>query len=150
MKKAIVIYDSVFGNTEKIARALVEGLKEQGVKVDCSKVDEVNINRLGEYDLLAIGGPTHMHGVSKPMKAFLKKLKEVDLRGKKTFAFDTKVEKWWAGSAGKGIEKGLKSLRMSIVKSHSSAIVKGREGPLEEGAEERFKQIGAEIAKSIQ
>jgi len=39
---------------------------------------------------------------------------------------------------------------MSGVKPYSSAIVKGREEPLEEGVEERFKQIGAEIAKPIQ
>jgi flavodoxin len=150
MKKAVVIYDSGFGNTEKVANALAEGMKEEGVKVDCIKVDEVDVNSLSEYDLLAIGGPTHIRGVSKPMKAFLEKLRSVDMKGKKAFAFDTKVQAWWAGSAGKGIEKGLKRLRMSIVKPHSSAIVTGREGPLAEGTRETFKQIGAEIAQLIQ
>ena len=145
MRKAVVIYDSRFGNTERIANALAEGMKEQGVKVDCIKVDKVDVSKLSEYDLLAIGGPTHMRGVSEPMKAFLEKLRSVDMKGKKAFAFDTKVQAWWAGSAGKGIEKGLKRLRMSIVKPRSSAIVTGREGPLKEGMKELFKQVGVEI-----
>ncbi|MCW4020270.1 MAG: hypothetical protein NWF14_03455 [Candidatus Bathyarchaeota archaeon] len=99
-----------------------------------------------EYDFIAIGGPTHAFGISKPMKAFLEKLRSVDIRGKKAFAFDTKLKAWWLpGSAGKGIEKTLKGLGMSIVKPNSSAIVMGNEGPLEEGMEEMFEQIGGEL-----
>jgi len=145
MKRAIVIYDTKFGNTEKIARALARGMEKQGVKVDCVKADEVDVDKLVEYDFLAIGGPTHAFGVSKPMKAFLEKLRSVDIKGKKAFAFDTKLKSWWAGSAGKGIEKTLKGLGISIVKPHSSAIVKATEGPLEEGMEEMFEQIGGKM-----
>ncbi len=150
MSKAIVIYHTKFGNTEKIAKALARGMEKQGVKVDCVRLDDVNINRLVEYDILAIGGPTHVRGPSKPMKDFLEELKGVDLSGKKTFAFDTRMKAWWAGSAGKRIEKKLKKMRMNVVKPRSSAIVTGNEGPLEEGMEEMFEQIGVEIAESIQ
>jgi flavodoxin len=151
MKRAIVIYDTKFGNTEKIARALARGMEKQGIKVDCVKADEVDIDKLVEYDFLVIGGPTHGFGVSRPMKAFLEKLRSVDLEGKKAFAFDTKIKaSWLAGSAGKGIEKTLERLGMSIVKPHSSAIVKATKGPLKEGMEEMFEQIGGEIAESIQ
>jgi hypothetical protein len=38
---------------------------------------------------------------------------------------------------------------MTIVTPHASAIVKGREGPLEEGTEEAFKQVGVSLAKSL-
>ncbi|MCP8311599.1 MAG: flavodoxin family protein [Candidatus Methylarchaceae archaeon HK02M1] len=145
MERAIVIYDTKFGNTEKIAKALARGMEKQGFKVDCVRADEVDIDKLIEYDFLAIGGPTHAFRVSKPMKAFLEKLKSVDIKGKKAFAFDTKYKSRLAGSAGKGIEKTLKGLGMSIVKPHSSAIVKGSEGPLEEGMEEIFEQIGSEM-----
>ncbi|MDH5451601.1 MAG: flavodoxin family protein [Candidatus Bathyarchaeota archaeon] len=145
MKRAIVIYDTKFGNTEKIARALARGMEKQGTKVDCVNTDEVDIDKLVEYDFLAIGGPTHAFGVSQPMKAFLEKLKGVDIKGKKAFAFDTKYKAWWAGSAGKRIEKTLKRLGMSLVKPHSSAIVTGSEGPLKDGMEEMFEQIGGEM-----
>ena len=80
------------------------------------------------------------------MKAFLKKLEHVDLRDKKAFAFDTKYASRFAGSAAKGIEKRLKKLRLTVVKPYASAIVTGREGPLQDGMEEKFKQIGSELA----
>lgn len=54
-----------------------------------------------------------------------------------------------AGSAGGKIERKLKTLGLTIVKPHAEAVVKGREGPLEEGAEETFKQLGAELAKMM-
>jgi flavorubredoxin len=149
VRKAIVIYDTGFGNTEKIARALARGIEKQGIKVDCVNVNEVDVDKLVEYDFLAIGGPTHMHGISKPMKAFFEKLRSLDIGGRKAFAFDTRLDSWWAGSAAKGIEKSLKKLGTKIVKSRESAIVKGREGPLEEGIEEKFEQTGVEIAESI-
>ena len=66
MSRAVVIYDTKFGNTEKVAGALAEGMKKQRVKVDCSKIGEVDISKLGDYDLLAIGGPTHVFGLSNP------------------------------------------------------------------------------------
>jgi flavorubredoxin len=148
MSRAVIIYDTKFGNTEKVAEALAEGMKKQGVKVDCINIGEVDISKLGDYDLLAIGGPTHALGLSKPMKDFLKELENVKLGGKRAFAFDTKYKSRLAGSAGKRIEKKLKKLGMIIVKSHISAIVKGGEGPLEDGAEETFKQIGTDIAEN--
>jgi hypothetical protein len=71
------------------------------------------------------------------------------LSGKKTFAFDTKMKSRLAGSAGGKIERKLKDLGLTIAKPSESAIVKGREGPLEESAEETFKQIGAELARML-
>lgn len=105
MSKALIIYDTKFGNTEKVARVLAEGMKKHGVNVDCIKIGEVNISKLGDYDLLAVGGPTHMLGLSKPMKGFLQKLEDVNISGKRAFAFDTKLKSRFAGSAGKRIEK---------------------------------------------
>jgi flavorubredoxin len=149
MRRAIVVYDTKFGNTEKIAKALARGMEKGGVKVDRVKADEADVNRLGEYDFLAFGSPTHAFGISKPMKTFLEKLKSVNLKGKKAFAFDTKFKSWLAGSAGKGIEKRLRGFGMIIVKPYTSAIVKGVKGPLEESMEEIFEKIGVEIAELI-
>jgi len=140
----------VYGNTEKVARALARGLEDGGVEVDSVRVDAVEFDKLSGYDLLAVCGPTHSMGVSKPMGTFLEQLKSVEgLSGKKAFALDTKYKSMFAGSAGAKIEGKLKSLGLTIVKPHASAIVKGKEGPLEEGAEETFKQLGAELAKMM-
>jgi hypothetical protein len=91
----------------------------------------------------------HAWNASKPIKEFLEHLKSVEgLSDKRGFAFDTKMSKIrLAGSAGGKIERKLKDLGFVIAKCSESAIVKGREGPLEESAEANFKQIGAELAK---
>ncbi len=153
MKKAIVIYDTRFGNTEKIARALARGMEKQEVKVDCFKVDEVDVQKLVEYDFLAIGGPTHMLGMSEPMKEFLENLNSVDISGKKGFCFDTRNQsrfnRFDLNSAAKRIEKKMKRMRVKMIKPRKSVIVEGREGPLEEGAQEKFEKLGKEIAQLI-
>ncbi len=146
MTKVIVIYHTLFGNTEKIAKALASGMDEQGIDVDCVNVEDVQIDTLPEYDFLSIGGPTHGFGMSKLMKAFIKKLEQVDLRDKKAFAFDAKNSSRFWGSAAKGIEKRLKRLGLNIIKPYASAIVKGLKGPLQDGMDGKFTQIGTELA----
>jgi flavodoxin len=149
--KALVVYDSVYGNTEKAASALAKGLGEGGVDVATLKVDAVKFEELSKYDLLAVGGPVHAWNMTKPIKAFLDRLKTIEgLSGKKGFAFDTKMSKsGLAGNAGGKIEGGLKGLGLKIAMPHATAVVKGNEGPLEEGAEEAFAKLGAELAKMI-
>ena len=146
MKKAIVIFDTKFGNTEKVAKALALGIGKQGIDVYCVNVEKVQIDKLAEYDLIAIGGPTHGFGMSAPMKVFIKKLENLNLRNKSAFVFDTRTGSRFWGSAAKGIEKRLEGIGMVIVKPRSSATVKGLKGPLQEGAEKRFEQIGTELA----
>jgi flavorubredoxin len=152
MKNAIVVYDSVYGNTERVARALAQGLEKSGtVKVTLFRPDETDVSRLSEYDILLVGAPTHAWRASDPIRKFLAKLSESAIRGKKVFAFDTRMRSRFAGSgASKDIENSLSKLGADVVKERVSAIVTGKEGPLEEGAESNFTSIGFEIAKMIQ
>jgi flavodoxin len=148
--KALIVYHSLYGNTEKVARALAKGLEEGGFDVGCVQVDAVEFDELSGYDLLVVGGPTHSLGVSKPIAAFLERLKSVEgLSGKKAFALDTKYKRRFAGSAGAKIEGKMKSFGLTIVKPHASAYVEGKEGPLKEGVEEAFEQLGVELAKKV-
>jgi flavorubredoxin len=149
MTKALVIYDTKFGNTEKVANALVQGLAVKGIEAESVNVDHVAIDRLSEYDALLIGGPTHRQKMSEPMAMFLDRVDKSLVKGKEGFAFDTKVEHRFAGSAGKRIEKKLKKLGMKVIRPYASAIVVGREGPLKEGTEDTFRQIGEQIAHEI-
>lgn len=144
------MYHSLYGNTEKIANALASGLQSGGCTTETTKVDSIDLGSLNEIDLLCVGTPVHAFNISKPVKEFLEGIKNQGiLRGKKAFAFDTKMKSRFAGTAGGKIEKKLKQLGLEIVKPAKSAVVKGREGPLEEGAEETFRQIGAELARMI-
>ena len=151
MRSAIIVYHSVYGNTEKVARALAQGLEKSGsVKVTLSRADEADVGKLTGYDMILIGAPTHAWNASEPIRKFLDKIGESALKGKKAFAFDTKMKSRLAGSGAKHIEERLSKLGAEIVKERMSAIVKGREGPLEEGSESRFTSVGLEIAKAIQ
>ena len=80
-KWAIVIFDSRFGNTEKIAKSFERGLAGSGIGTKCVNAKEVSAASLKDYDLVAVGGPTEWLSASKPMKIFLDNLRTVDLRG---------------------------------------------------------------------
>lgn len=157
MVRALILYHSLFGNTKDVALSLANGITESGIEADCMSIEEVDINLIANYDFLAIGGPTHMIGLSKGMKAFLKKLKSVNLRGMKGFSFDTRNhsrmnKKRWLmleNSAARRIEGKMKSMKIKIIKSRQSAIVYGREGPLESDVEALFTEIGKEIGKIL-
>jgi len=156
--RALILYHSLFGNTKSIALSLAKGIEESGIETDCLSIDEVDVTRVLDYDFLAVGAPAHILGMSKAMKAFLRKLKTVNLRGMKGFSFDTgnhsrlNKKRWLMleNGAARRIEGNMKKMKIEIIKPHQSAIVNGRKGPLEEGMGEAFKQIGIEIAELIQ
>lgn len=150
MGKALIVYYSMYGNTEKVAIAINEGLKSSGVDSNVVKVDIVNFDELSKVDLLCVGSPIQAWNISKPIREFIDHLKSVNnLKGKKGFAFDTKVKNRLSGDAKGKIEEKLKDLGFIIVRQSESGIVKGREGPLDEGTEEKFKQIGIELSKNL-
>lgn len=149
-ERAIVIFDSKFGNTGEVAKQLAGGLQRAGLSVDCLNMRDVNIETLENYDLIAVGAPTQAFTASKPMKDFLTRLDDVKtLKGKHGFAFDTKFASRLSGSAAKYIEGHLSKMGIDIVRPRESAIVKKTEGPLEEGEPETFDRVGFEIGTAI-
>lgn len=153
MGKSIIIYDTRFGNTEKIAKALATGLENRGVNVDYVKVNDVVFDKLAEYDFFAVGCPTQMLGMSKPMKGFFEELKTIDISRKMGFCFDTRNQsrfnRFDLNSAAKRIEKKMKKMKVRMIKPRKSAIVNGREGPLKEGMEKMFERLGGELAELV-
>ena len=150
--KAIVLYDSRFGSTEKIAKSLEIGLKAAGriETVVCTNTSDIlSADSLKEYDILCIGAPTENTSASKSMKEFLEKLKNIDLSGKYGFAFDTKLDSRFSGSAAKHIEKELLNQGLKIIAPRESAIVTSIKergamvgSRLKEGEEKRFEEVG--------
>jgi hypothetical protein len=63
--RALVVYESMFGNTRRVAEAIADGLHE-GCHVSVTPVGELDRNALHDVDLLVVGAPTHMHGLSRP------------------------------------------------------------------------------------
>jgi flavorubredoxin len=148
--KAIIMFDTRYGNTEKIAKSLERGLNQTGIETVCVNTRDVTVDLLKQYDMIGVGAPTQFMTASRPMKKFLGKLKSMNLFGKYGFAFDTKFDSRMSGSAAKFIEEKLKNLGLEIITPRESAIVFGmneKEGGaiLKEGEETRFEQIGLRI-----
>jgi flavodoxin I len=71
--KALVVYDSVYGNTEKIAKAIGEAIAPSG-EVKLVRVGEANPSQLTPVDLLIVGSPTHAGRPVQAVQEFLKKV----------------------------------------------------------------------------
>jgi hypothetical protein len=63
MMSVLVVYESMYGNTRTIAEAIASGL---GADADVVPVREATPDRVAIADLLIVGGPTHVRGMSRP------------------------------------------------------------------------------------
>jgi len=140
----LVVYDTKFGNTERIARSIARGFGPSSqVRVEpASDVEQVDPS----LDLMIVGGPTQGHGASKPMQAFLDRLPE--LPGTRVSAFDTRFDKprWMTGAASGVIAERLRKLGAKVVQPGESFFISHSEGPLAPGEEDRAARWGATLA----
>jgi flavodoxin I len=137
--KALIVYDSVYGNTEKIARAMAEAITPSG-EVKVLRASEASPSELASIDLLVVGSPTHAGRPVQAVQDFLKKVPELSLKGINVAAFDTRISKKIVGvfgyAAGR-IADSLKKKGGSLVVPPEGFLVAGGQGPLKEGELER-------------
>ena len=88
--RTLVVYDSVFGNTERIALAVRASLLSAG-DATAVRAAEYKPGDLSGVDFLVVGSPTRAFSPTKAVTSFLKGLPEGALRGVKTAAFDTRI-----------------------------------------------------------
>jgi flavodoxin len=135
---ALVIYDSLYGNTEKIAEAIACVLRQYGHArvVPASTVTVLDF--LG-INVLALGGPTQKHGLSPAIEDLLDRMVPEKLVGMPAVAYDTRVHitGWLSGSAAEKIARRIQRYGVKLVLPPESFFVEGREGPLEKGEVER-------------
>jgi flavodoxin I len=144
--KTLVIYDTMYGFTEKIARAIGSGIAGE-VKV--VRFVEVNVLDLKNYDLLIFGSPTQGGRPLKSVQAWLDNLADSDVKGLKTAVFDTRLTAKWVkifGYAACKIADDLKKKGASVVAGPEAFFVKAAKGPLTDGEEERARAWGARIS----
>jgi len=72
LKKALIVYWSATGNTEKVAHAIQDGLKQAGLDVTFVKTKGNEILDYFEYDLVCVGFPSYVFHPPDPMVKFLK------------------------------------------------------------------------------
>ena len=137
--KALIVYDSVYGNTEKIAKAIAEAITPSN-EVKVLRVGDANPSELASVNLLIVGSPTHAGRPVPAVQDFLKKIPELSLKGISVAAFDTRISKKIVGvfgyAAGR-IAGNLKKKGGTLIASPEGFFVTGGQGPLKEGELER-------------
>lgn len=152
--KALVIYDSVFGNTERVARAIGSALGEGTPVQRISAVTPADLNGL---EILFVGSPTRGFKPTPAITAFLSALPAGALDGVRAAAFDTRIPLdsiknpvfrlivKAGGYADKIIAKALTAKGAALAIPSDGFVVLESEGPLKEGELER----AAEWARTI-
>jgi len=146
--KTLVVFESVYGNTEKIARAIGSGVSDD-VKV--LRSGDVSPNDLESLDLFIVGAPTHGGRPAPAMKDFLNQLPASAAKDIDVATFDTRSSTKWVGifgyAAGK-IAKSLEKMGGNLLINPEGFFVKGTEGPLKDGEIERATAWAKELIKN--
>ncbi len=172
--KALIVYESMYGNTHEVAERIAVGLRSV-YEVDVVPVDEATQERVDSADLLVVGGPTHVHGMSsvksrKAAKDALAKSQDAlvlvpvaegeglrdwfhELRPIENVgaaAFDTRIDASpiVTGRASKGIGHRLTRLGYDLVADPESFLV-DKQSHLLPGEAERATQWANELATSL-
>lgn len=158
--KALIIYDSMFGNTERVAQAMATALTDQS-EVVARRVGDVNPAEFTDLDLLIVGSPTQGFQPTPAIKKLLESLPAQRLQGVKVAAFDTRIAIEEVGSllltmlvnffgyAAKPIAKRLQKKAGALIAAPEGFIVNGKEGPLKEGELERAAQWARQLTTAI-
>lgn len=164
--RALVVFESMFGNTRDVARAVAEGLSTRmGVEL----VEVGSARWRADVDLLVVGGPTHAFSMSRPgtredaarqaelavistgtgIREWLENLSGVRA-GTSAATFDTRVARpRLPGSAARAMHKRLGHAGLDLVVGPESFWVDGTRGPLVADEVARAKDWGAELANRV-
>jgi flavodoxin len=142
--KTLVIYDSIFGNTEKVAQAIAVVLQ-----ATATSVSQVTDEQVRGLDVLVVGSPTRGFRPTEGIRKFLNSLPNNHLVGARVTAFDTRivletinskalrflVDK--GGYAAIAMAKTLKKKGGKLATQPEGFFVTGEQGPLKDGELER-------------
>jgi hypothetical protein len=170
--RALVVYESMYGNTHQVAEAIGTGL-ETAYEVSVVPVSHADPALLDEADLVVVGGPTHVHGMSRPgtrkgaVEAAAKpdsgQQTEPDALGPglrewfgtlgrypaKAAAFDTRLHgpAMMTGRASKGVAHLLRAHGLELVAPPESFLVT-KQNELEPHETTRAREWGARLVAS--
>lgn len=158
--RAVVVYESMFGNTRDLAAAMVGGLTARGACIKLIPIAQAPVEFDGRVDLLIAGAPTHAFGLPKqqtradaarrgagaPMDAdgLREWIERVRLeRGQPAATFDTRIDRpRLPGSAARAAARRLRD-RGATILCTQSFHVRSMEGPLVDGELDRARAWAA-------
>ena len=167
MGKALVVYESLWGNTEQVARAVAEGLTS-ALEVEVCEVGDAPGSPTPDVDLVGVGGPTHAfsmtrastredarsrgadHGGATGLREWLAALPDGE-HAQRVATFDTRVEKMrhLPGSAAKSAARAAHRHGYQRAGASESFYVSDIDGPLVDGELERASAWGRRIAADL-
>ena len=148
--RVLIVYESKYGNTKKVAETIGEGIIEEGNEPDVTHVKEVEEETVKDYDIILIGSPTYVGSHAKSIKKFIKSLVNLPLEGKSFAVFDTHM----GGKGGGFLRNAVKKMEEQIIKTIPSlkkvtsglaVEVKGFKGPIADGELPNCKNFGRKI-----
>jgi hypothetical protein len=166
--RALVVYESMFGNTEQLARGIAEGLKLDNVDATVTEVSEAPLGDPLDVDLLVLGAPTHAFSLSRPhtradavrqgapesrqglgLREWLANVRPVSrTNGVGVAVFDTRVSKVrrLPKAAGPRAAKVARQRGFTLLSKPVGFVVEDVKGPLGAGEVERATQWGRFVA----
>lgn len=166
--KALIVYESMFGDTEKVARAVAEGLGVH-MAVELVEAGEAPAPLVELVDLVVVGGPTHAFSMPRQstredavrqgaraastatgIREWIDHLR-AGPHSEKVATFDTRIGKarHMPGSAAKAAAKGMRKHGYSTLVKPESFYVDDVAGPLRQGEVERARAWGEKLAAEI-
>lgn len=152
--KAVVVYASRHGNTEKIAFAIAAGLRMK-MSVHVFAIDQAPTDLAEDVGLVVVGGPTEAHRMTEPVARWFDQVGGA-LVDKSAAAFDTRLNwpRWMSGSAAVGIAARLRKSGAELMAPPVSFLVAGKVPVLEAGelehAEVWARSIGERAERRVQ
>jgi hypothetical protein len=163
--RALIVYESMFGNTEEIAQAVAKGMQSY-LATDVLEIAQAPVRLVDDVELLVVGGPTHGHGLSRPatreaagkqtgnspvsrgrgLREWLQSLPSPS-HETAVAAFDTRFDKprWLTGSAARGAARILRRRGYRLITEPASFYVTSTSGPLAENERGRAQEWGAAV-----
>jgi len=151
MARAIIIYESKYGNTKRVAEVIAEGMREvHGVEAVLNEVKEVELDKITEFDAILVGSPNHMGSATKGIRKFIDELGKFSPGVKLGAVFDTYM--------GRDFEKAVKKMEKQIGEKVPglklavpglSVKVEGMKGPISGGELPKGKEFGVKMASQL-
>ena len=151
LTRVIVVYESKYGNTKRVAETIIEGMGEsEGIETVLSELKKIDVEKILDYDVILIGSPNHWGGPTRGVKKFIDKLGKLSIKEKLYAVFDTYL--------GKDFEKAVKKMEKRIdervpglkqIAPGLSIRVQGMKGPILEVELPKCREFGSRIASQI-
>lgn len=150
MTKAIVVYESKYGNTKRVADTVAEAMRQNGVETVVSELKEVDPDKISDYNAILIGSPNHIRGPTRSVRKFIDNMGKLGLKENLYAVFDTYIGKDFE-TAVKKMEKLLeeKVPDLKRIAPGLSVRVQGMKGPIPDEELPKCKEFGNKIAMQI-